>query len=412
MIQEYLFTSAENRAEIESHTPAKVTTEFYDIDNSACWIATYFIVGENEDNANLLSKVNQAIVSKYNPLVLKNGSAEYFNKMLFPHINKMERQLRKLLYLKSALNKGDKSAENIKDLESKDFGEIFALLFTDEQFIKDTRTSVNKTTWAFTKQEIVFMIDQLEEKTVWDQLLGQDAVPTLRKNFSLAKKYRNDVMHAHNIDAGMFRKAKKLFEQINKQLDDEIKKIIDIAESHPAEPEESTYNEDLFSALERQAKIYAVEAPLISALSTPHDLRTAGLVSIPAVSLTDLTGSNITVPLQSKYDALSMGPTVSIADPSILSQIQTELHSLSEEFDKIKLNLSPDVLRQGTISQIDSMGLSDITNDCGLRSTPETDLDKLLVATKQITKPEAVLVGAQLPTTKLTEDESDGPHEI
>lgn len=113
MVQEYLFIDNEKRSEVEEYRPEKVTAETQGIENTECWIATYFVPGENEEGANLLSKVNEYIMSNYQPTVLSNGCAAYYNKSLFPFINEFERKLRKLLYLKSALNKGDEAAATI-----------------------------------------------------------------------------------------------------------------------------------------------------------------------------------------------------------------------------------------------------------------------------------------------------------
>lgn len=63
-------------------------------------------------------------------------------------------------------------------------------------------------------------------------------------------------MHAHDIETKIFRDAKKLYDQINKQLDSEIRKIIDIAEKNPEEAKNSDYNSDLSSALERYTNVF------------------------------------------------------------------------------------------------------------------------------------------------------------
>lgn len=284
MIQEYLFIGDANKEEIEAYKPDKVTTECYSIDNSDCWIVSYSVVGENENGAKLLSGVNEYIVKKFSPTVLSNGSSAYFNRMLFPCINEFERKLRKLLYLKSALNKGDKAVENISGLESKDLGEIFTLMFTDDSFIRSVKTTVNDKTWAFTKDEIIKSLNNIAENTKWDSLIGVDSVSELRNNFVLAKNYRNDTMHAHNINVKTYKDAKKLFERINDQIDEEISKIIKIAEEEPERMEESKFNSELRLAMQEldlakqlRESISIAQSPEILALKpqfaeTPPDL--------------------------------------------------------------------------------------------------------------------------------------------
>ena len=252
MIQEYLFIDNTHREAVEKYVPDKATREIHDIDNSTCWIVTYSLSKENEDSAKALSQINKYVVDHFKPTVLTNESSAYYNRKLYPHINEFERKLRKLLYLKSAIYHGEKKIDNIRDLESKDLGVIFELLFTDAEFVKSVRTKVNEKTWQFTKKEIVAVLQSITEDTVWNNLLGTEAVTSLSENFLTVKNYRNDVMHAHNIDTETYREAKKLFSEINGQLDSEIGLIIKKAEESPEETADSAFNEALNTALVAQ----------------------------------------------------------------------------------------------------------------------------------------------------------------
>lgn len=226
MIQEYLFVGDEHKAEVEKYTHKTVKVEIYDIENSDCWIATFFLDGENEKSANTLSAVHEYVMCHFSPTVLSNGCSAYYNKALYPHFNEFERKLRKLLYLKSALSKDKNDSETIKDLESKDFGEIFTLLFSDSKFVENVRKSVNAKTWQFTKDEILAALQHISENTLWDKLIGENAVPLLRSDFVKVKDFRNDIMHAHSMNSSSFSSAMKLVKKINEQLDIEIGKII------------------------------------------------------------------------------------------------------------------------------------------------------------------------------------------
>ena len=225
MIQEYLFTSDEHRHTVEQYAPESCEKDIYDIDNSDCWIVTYSKEGTNESSAKILSSVHSYIVNNFHPTVLSNECSAYYNKALYPHFNEFERKLRKLLYLKSALSRDAKGSALIKDLESKDFGEIFTLLFSDAQFVQGTKALVNNKTWQFTKDEILAAIEAISENTVWDNLIGKDAVPLLRSDFAKVKSFRNDIMHAHSMETA------KLIKEINKQLDAEIGNIIGTKET-------------------------------------------------------------------------------------------------------------------------------------------------------------------------------------
>lgn len=231
MIQEYLFTSDEHRHTVEQYAPESCEKDIYDIDNSDCWIVTYSKEGTNESSAKILSSVHSYIVNNFHPTVLSNECSAYYNKALYPHFNEFERKLRKLLYLRSALSRDAKGSALIKDLESKDFGEIFTLLFSDAQFVQGTKALVNNKTWQFTKDEILAAIEAISENTVWDNLIGKDAVPLLRSDFAKVKSFRNDIMHAHSMETAKYNEAAKLIKEINKQLDAEIGNIIGTKET-------------------------------------------------------------------------------------------------------------------------------------------------------------------------------------
>ena len=351
MIQEYLFIGGEERAEIEEYRPKKVAVEIYEIENSECWIATYSVSGEKEESANLLSKVNKHIISKYHPTVLTNGCAAYYNKMLFPYINEFERKLRKLLYLKSALNKNDIATENIKNLESKDLGEIFTLLFTDDLFVKKVKTAINTKTWQFTRQEILSEIEKLTENTTWDHLIGTASVPALREQFLTVKDYRNDVMHAHDVETKIFRDAKKLYEQINKQLDSEIRKIIDIAEKNPEETKNSDYNSDLSSALERYTNVFSGFSPVPI---------TGNLTAVPDISLSEIYNVDLDIPAilkrqQELQGALANLETIKIDSP-VLSQLQglsSQIKTVTAGLQELHIDIPALVQYQDIASKID-----------------------------------------------------------
>ena len=96
------------------------------------------------------------------------------------------------------------------------------MLFIDMAFVTKLKTRVNADAKSefngkskYSKEEIQSYLDSLEEKLLWDVILGKDDVPTLRKRFRDVQTYRNDVMHAHNIGVRVFGKADYLFKKIN-----------------------------------------------------------------------------------------------------------------------------------------------------------------------------------------------------
>lgn len=290
MIQEYLFSDNSKRTEIEKYTPKDVDIEITNIKNSDCWIITYSIPHTDEAAAKKLSEINQYIINSFNPIVLSNESAAYFNKRLYPFANKFERKLRKLLYFKSALNPDDKASENIKDLEKKDLGEIFELLFTDIAFIKTVKSKINEKTWQFTKAELYDTINNIGEDTAWNRLIGEDAVPDLSSHYVALKTFRNDIMHAHNISYKTYQEAKKLIETVNKQLDIEIGKIIAVVEQPSQDKHVSNYNTALNNVINnmRMAASFANLAQDVAAIQ-----------------------ANLTPALQQMQETLSQIPKVS-----------------------------------------------------------------------------------------------------
>ena len=335
MVQEYLFIDTTQREQVENYKPENVNMEIHPVDNSDCWTVRYEVEGENEHAAKLLSDVNTYILKNFDATVLSNGSSAYFNKSLFPHINEFERKLRKLLYLKSALNKDDKAVENIKDLEKKDLGTIFELLFSDENFVKKSKLIVNKElTWQFTKKELISLIEETSEETLWKHLIGEDAVPSLRDGFYDVRSFRNDVMHAHNIDIVLFREAKRLFEKINKELDIEIESITHV-NNKPEEDKDTKYNEKLSAAIANMNSV------LTTALN-PEALNSIDKYLVPNDSLLNANyASNLNIAgLQTGVEVAS---TLLAKDNANLSILANNVKPLGElDYGHIAAKAIPD----------------------------------------------------------------------
>ncbi|OUN34109.1 MULTISPECIES: hypothetical protein [Bacillota] len=178
------------------------------------------IVGDNKDNARILSEINDILLEDDEIIVVSNEASEYFNKTLFPLINAFERKLRKLLYLATADNTNYK--DKIQMLEKKDLGTIFGMLFVDEKFTQDTLKWMNSNKHLMSKEEILKYIKDHDEESLWSELFSKSDDDILKENYMLVKTIRNDVMHAHNINYETYSIAKKLFEQLNEQLDNQI----------------------------------------------------------------------------------------------------------------------------------------------------------------------------------------------
>ncbi len=213
--------------------------------------------------------MNKNITEKYTPIVLINESSAYFNKVLFPYVNAFERKLRKLLYIKVALNVNDERAKKIDNLENMDLGEIFNIVFSDTKFVNQVKTQINKEmTWNFSKLEVIKAIENIDENTLWNHLMRDEKQTEIPQKFIEIKKYRNDVMHAHNIDYDTFCNAKELFININSQIDKEIE------HNKPDKEFEILFDNALQDALQTQLQ----DEEILSGINIPNNILIASIL--------------------------------------------------------------------------------------------------------------------------------------
>lgn len=62
----------------------------------------------------------------------------------------------------------------------------------------------------FEKADLIRQIESVSEETVWIELFGMDAMPTMAREHDLIRSCRNDVMHMHPINRESFLKARRL----------------------------------------------------------------------------------------------------------------------------------------------------------------------------------------------------------
>lgn len=204
---------------------------------------------------------------------------------MYPLINEFECLLRKLLYIASAVNKDDASSKTIAGIETMDFGNIFTMLFVDDRFMAEVKNNIkSRNKEYFSKDEVINYLQSAKENTLWNSLLGEKAVPALRKKSKVIRDYRNDVMHSHNITWEEFRSSLNLFKKVNGELKQAIQNI-EIKEYK--DPERESFNQLLAEAIESQIRIqdymkpimdsyqdffnYRISAPSISTIRNPLD---------------------------------------------------------------------------------------------------------------------------------------------
>ena len=231
MLLQYLIIKDEKTTKIKDFKPGSelVKMNCEELKDSDIFLLTFSVDSNDIKAARLLDTLNNMIVEKYKNecTVLENQASAYFNKSLFPLINDFERLLRKVLYTAKStlLNKDkidskikEKIEKNIIDIEEMEFGPLFEILFTDENFNKTVKSVVGRAN-PCTKKQFIELIEQQTENPLWTNFpVAKDVCPTLTESFTEIRYFRNDVMHAHNIDAKTFSKAKKLFEEVNDEL--------------------------------------------------------------------------------------------------------------------------------------------------------------------------------------------------
>lgn len=261
MIQEYLLQDENIKKNISDYKPEKASIKLYQVEKGKCWYAQISVNRSNEQAARDLSDIDMYVQEHFAVTLLRSDCSAYFTNKLYPLLSSFERTLRKLLYIFSAINNDDESAKNIKELEKKTIGQIFTMLFIDDAFvssIKDSIKGANRD--IFSKDDILKLISSVDEKTVWDSLMGDDIVPTLRKNFQEVRSIRNNVMHAHNINWNEYENSRKLLRKIIKEMDTALD---DVSIKESIATKKPSYNHTLSDALKAQVHIGQIASSLV-----------------------------------------------------------------------------------------------------------------------------------------------------
>lgn len=261
MIQEYLLQDENIKKNISDYKLEKASIKLYQVEKGKCWYAQISVNGSNEQAARDLSDIDMYVQEHFAVTLLRSDCSAYFTNKLYPLLSSFERTLRKLLYIFSAINNDDESAKNIKELEKKTIGQIFTMLFIDDAFvssIKDSIKGANRD--IFSKDDILKLISSVDEKTAWDSLMGDDIVPTLRKNFQEVRSIRNNVMHAHNINWNEYENSRKLLRKIIKEMDTALD---DVSIKESIATKKPSYNHTLSDALKAQVHIGQIASSLV-----------------------------------------------------------------------------------------------------------------------------------------------------
>lgn len=226
---EYLITTSEQYKHFDILVmEEEMEKAIYDIPGKDKFILTISRKSNDEVSARILSKFNNDVMSNYDLILLTNEFSEYFLNRLYPLIIELELKLRKLLKLVSSIN----TIENINDekkilkrLEEESLSRLFEFLFTDIDFNNQIRglfkNNEELKDYKVSKERYKKIIDEIDEKTPWNQLLGNRA-SSLRDNYISIYEVRNEIAHAHQIDSFKFDKYSSLLKKTISELNDTI----------------------------------------------------------------------------------------------------------------------------------------------------------------------------------------------
>lgn len=131
---------------------------------------------------------------------------------LYPLFCRFELVLRRLLLAATRVNPSAKGASAFRDqLDKLTLGSVFTFLFSSQDFNKQVRTILlNDRNRQFEKADLIRQIESVSEETVWIELFGMDAMPTMAREHDLIRSCRNDVMHMRPTNRESFLKARRL----------------------------------------------------------------------------------------------------------------------------------------------------------------------------------------------------------
>lgn len=235
---EYLFNSEKHKEKISSLANGDVSFEVTEIDDTDLWMAVFSVENDDETAADQLSSINSA-VARYSPQILACESSDFYIRELYPMSIELERKLRKALYIAASISGDENNKKKFNDLEKMSLSGLFELLFYDQKFIEAIKKGVQKKT-RFSKQEIIDEVTSEKESVLWDVLFKAGDAPTLRENFKSIQNYRNDIMHAHNIETARYHEAKQLMSAVVNELDALIETLVCAPEKKTPEQKQIT----------------------------------------------------------------------------------------------------------------------------------------------------------------------------
>ena len=231
----------------------------YGEDGDNLFIVGYAAAGTSLEAARKMADLRDRLLEGNSAQILVDEPSGRFCEDLYKRFDRFERTLRCVLRLALCSEKGRFKDELIADLEFHSLEKIHSGWLCSDEFQRSVRslTAQGKGSTGFSKEQLVRLVDEAENETVWGSFFPPDAMPTVRERFKDIQGYRNDVMHFHRVTHTRYREALNLVEKANRELDGYARKFMgqDAESFAPVDPG--------FPAVEALKGVYALQRALI-----------------------------------------------------------------------------------------------------------------------------------------------------
>lgn len=191
----------------------------YCADGGDLFFITLDVEGRNLASARALAKARDAMPLSTDVHILRDDASLKFGTLLYPSIFEFERGIRTAYTIAMCAAQGQFDDPLVSKLESNlRLGELRDQLLHDNSFLKDVRAKVQ----SVTKEELLSFIQDTEERSAWNKLFGEKAMPAAKAGFKEIVNLRNDVMHFHTITETRFDSGKSILRCANSEIQEYV----------------------------------------------------------------------------------------------------------------------------------------------------------------------------------------------
>lgn len=173
-------------------------------------VITFECEGEGISAAKKLAALRDELTKKSHTHLIEDEASLKFCEKLYPLLAHYERELRKAITLAMCTEEKNFSDRIVNGLSDSTLSGLGVQLFYDSKFDHDTRTFIAEKKTKLSKADLLKEIQQLEEKTVWDDIFSGEPLESVRDHYDRLCTVRNDVMHHHAISPSEYDEARRL----------------------------------------------------------------------------------------------------------------------------------------------------------------------------------------------------------